>query len=73
MKQNVQFKFRRIDKLEENFTQISNNVFILLKGKATAYMIYSYLNYRYNREKSYAFPSIKRIQDDLGIGSNKTV
>jgi len=72
-KQNVQFKFTRIDKLDKNFTQISNNVFILLKGKATAYMIYSYLNFRYNREKSYAFPSIKTIQNDLGIASNKTV
>ncbi|HDR6269794.1 TPA: helix-turn-helix domain-containing protein [Bacillus cereus] len=66
-------KFRRIDKLDRDFTQISNNVFYLLRGKATAYMIYSYLNHRYNNNMNYAFPSISTIQRDLGIGSNKTV
>ncbi|AXN39618.1 hypothetical protein [Peribacillus butanolivorans] len=69
----IEIKFRRIDKLDKNFTQISNNVFYLLKGKATAYMVYSYLNHRYNTNYNYAFPSIKKIQVDLGIGSNKTV
>lgn len=69
----IEIKFRRIDKLDKNFTQISNNVFYLLKGKATAYMVYSYLNHRYNTNYNYAFPSIKTIQVDLGIGSNKTV
>ncbi len=73
MEQLKGIKFRRIDKLDKNFTQISNNVFYLLKGKATAYMVYSYLNHRYNVSKSFAFPSIKTIQKDLGIGSNKTV
>ncbi|MBN8211100.1 helix-turn-helix domain-containing protein [Bacillus sp. NTK071] len=69
----VKIKFRRIDKLDRDFTQISNNVFYLLRGKPTAYMVYSYLNHRYNINMNYAFPSIKTIQQDLGIGSNKTV
>ncbi|MEI2358227.1 hypothetical protein V8V70_18505, partial [Mesobacillus zeae] len=38
-----------------------------------AYMVYSYLNHRYNTTKCYAFPSISTVQKDLGIGSNKTV
>ena len=59
--------------MDRDFTQISNNVFYLLKGKATAYMVYSYLNHRYNANMNCAFPSIKTIQKDLGIGSNKTV
>jgi hypothetical protein len=73
MKGKIEIKFRRIDKLDKNFTQISNNVFYLLKGKATAYMVYSYLNHRYNINFNCAFPSIKTMQIDLGIGSNKTV
>ncbi|MDI6678830.1 MULTISPECIES: helix-turn-helix domain-containing protein [Bacillus cereus group] len=73
MNKKIEIKFRRIDKLDRDFTQISNNVFYLLKGKATAYMVYSYLNHRYNTNMNYAFPSIKTIQKDLGIGSNKTV
>ncbi|WHY87570.1 helix-turn-helix domain-containing protein [Neobacillus novalis] len=73
MREKMKFRFRRIDKLDSNFTQISNNVFYILKGKATAYMVYSYLNHRYNTTKCYAFPSISTIQKDLGIGSNKTV
>jgi DNA-binding MarR family transcriptional regulator len=73
MLEQMEFKFKRIDSLKDNFTQISNNVFYLLKGKATAYMVYNYLNYRYNATKNYAFPSIRTIQDDLGISSNKTV
>ncbi|WP_270364429.1 helix-turn-helix domain-containing protein [Bacillus paranthracis] len=73
MNKKIEIKFRRIDKLDRDFTQISNNVFYLLKGKATAYMVYSYLNHRYNTNMNCAFPSIKTIQKDLGIGSNKTV
>lgn len=71
MKTNV--RFERYDKLKADFTQVSNGVFELLKGKATAYMVYSYLCHRYNTTKNCAFPSIKTIQQDLGIGSNKTV
>jgi DNA-binding MarR family transcriptional regulator len=73
MAETIEYRFKRIDTLRDNFTQISNNVFCILKGKATAYMVYSYLNHRYNSTKNYAFPSIKTIQDDLGISSNKTV
>ncbi|GMB74086.1 helix-turn-helix domain-containing protein [Bacillus cereus] len=69
MNKKIEIKFRRIDKLDRDFTQISNNVFYLLKGKATAYMVY----HRYNANMNCAFPSIKTIQKDLGIGSNKTV
>ncbi|PEC81954.1 helix-turn-helix domain-containing protein [Bacillus cereus] len=69
----IEIKFRRIDKLDRDFTQISNNVFFLLKGKVTAYMVYSYLNHCYNTNMNCAFLSIKTIQKDLGIGSNKTV
>ncbi|AVP46913.1 helix-turn-helix domain-containing protein [Bacillus cereus group sp. MYBK5-1] len=73
MNKKIEIKFRRIDKLDRDFTQISNNVFYLLKGKATAYMVYSYLNHRYNTNMNCAFPSIKTIQNDLGISSNRTV
>ncbi|MGH0564433.1 hypothetical protein ACQVQF_09945 [Bacillus cereus] len=59
MNKKIEIKFRRIDKLDRDFTQISNNVFYLLKGKATAYMVYSYLNHRYNTNVNCAFPSIK--------------
>lgn len=69
----IVIKFERIDRLKKDFTQISNNVFYLLKGKATVYMVYCYLNHRYNTNMNFAFPSISTIQQDLGIGSNKTV
>lgn len=51
MNKKIKIKFRRIDKMDRDFTQISNNVFYLLKGKATAYMVYSYLNHRYNTKR----------------------
>ncbi|MGA5743766.1 helix-turn-helix domain-containing protein [Bacillus bombysepticus] len=73
MNKKIEIKFRRIDKLDRDFTQISNNVFYLLKDKTAAYMACGYLTYHYNTNVNCAFPSIKTIQKDLGIGSNNVV
>lgn len=59
--------------MKSNLEESKSWIEILLKSQTTAYMVYSYLNHRYNTNINCAFPSIKTIQKDLGIGSNKTV
>ncbi|KQL55274.1 hypothetical protein AN964_18335 [Heyndrickxia shackletonii] len=62
LKKKLNLGFEESTSWKMNFAQISNNVFCLLKGKATAYMVYSYLNHRYNASMNFALPSISTIQ-----------
>lgn len=71
-KQTITYELQRIDFLKKDFMQVPNNVFQILKGQHTAYMVYSYMIDKFNKNYNYAFPSITTIMEDIG-GSKPTI
>lgn len=61
----IKYSLRRYDRLDGNFTQISNDVFKLTNGNE--FKIYCYLCSNYNKELGYAFPSLNVIAKNTNI------
>ena len=66
----ITYSLKRYEYMDGNYTQISNDVYKMTNGNE--FKIYSYLCMRYNRERQYAFPSIRTIAIDCNM-SAKTV
>lgn len=66
----ITYSLKRYDYLDGNYTQISNDVYKMTTGNE--FKIYSYLCMRYNKDRKYAFPSIRTMADDCNM-SVKTV
>lgn len=78
--QKPKYKLLRIDKLrssQQPFIQVPQAVFEILHGtgksKGNAYMLYSYIIDKYNKEKNYAWPSQNKIMKDLDLSKNAVI
>ncbi len=61
----IKYSLRRYDRLDGNFTQISNDIFKLTNGNE--FKVYCYLCSNYNRELGYAFPSLNTISKNINM------
>lgn len=68
-KKELKRKIKRISyrALDGNFTQIANTMFRYIPS-GNDFKVYCYLCYRFNRDMDYAFPSLKTISKDTGLG-----
>lgn len=71
MKIKNSLKLRPYWSIEKDWTRISNSMFRYI-GNASAFKVYCYLCYRYNKDCTYAFPSLSTIAQDCCM-SIKTV
>ena len=62
---NILYSLKRYDYLEDNFTQISNDVFKLTTGNE--FKIYCYLCKNYNKNYGYSYPSLSTIAFDTNM------
>jgi DNA-binding transcriptional regulator YhcF (GntR family) len=64
----VKYNVRKYIKMTGNFTQIPNDIFIIIDNLAS-FKVYCYLCKMYNRDMQYAFPTIEQIANDCSIGT----
>ena len=64
----IKYNVRKYIKMTGNFTQIPNDVFIIIDNLAS-FKVYCYLCKMYNRDRQYAFPTIEQIANDCNIGT----
>lgn len=62
---NILYSLKRYDYLEDNFTQISNDVFKLTTGNE--FKVYCYLCKNYNKNYGYSYPSLSTIAFDTNM------
>lgn len=65
-------KFKPKENNDHTFIMVPSQAFPLLKGEFVAQSLYTYMVDKFNKEQSFAWPSLQRIMNDIG-GSKNTI